>query len=119
METKKSTLELKKIIDCVACICLSCRQMVLAPIYGLFEKESGLLVSVMKGQEKELICKQCEEKIRLAEKKEKRFLIMKTLDVVELRTFIREEIIPELIRGIERGEFKICIESEGRLEAIE
>ena len=106
-ETKKSTLELKKIIKCQAYICLSCRQMVLAPIYGLFEKESGMLVSVMKGHEKEFICKQCEERIRLTEKKEKRFLVMKPLDQVELRKFIRREIIPEVIRAIGEGMVRI------------
>lgn len=106
MEKKKSTLELKKIIDCVAFICLSCKQMSLAPIYGLFG-ESGALVSVMKGHEKEFICKQCEEKARLAEKEEK-ILVMKTLeDIVELRIFVRKIIIPELIKAIEKGEFKI------------
>ena len=115
-ETKKSTLELKKISECVAYICLSCRHMVLAPIYGVFEKESGMLVSVMKGHEKQFVCKCCENVLRyrekkLAEKKEKRFLIMKTLDVAYSQTFIREEIIPELIKRIEREEFKIPVKA--------
>ena len=106
-ETKKSTLQLKKIIDCVAFICLSCRHMVLAPIYGLFERESGHLVNIMKGHEKRFICKQCEERIRLAEK-ERKILVMKTLaPTVELRMFIRKIIIPELIKAIEEGEVRI------------
>ena len=107
MEKKKSTLELKKLIDCVAFICLSCRQMALAPIYGLFERESGMLVSVMKGHEKEFICKQCEDE-KLAEEKEGKFLVMKTLEpTIELRVFIRRIIIPELIKAIEEGKVRI------------
>ena len=104
-ETKKPTLELKKVIDCVAFICLSCRHMVLAPIYGLFEKYSGHLVSIMKGHEKEFICKQCKDK--LAEEKEEKFLVMKAYGPVELPTLVRNYIIPELIKVIEEGEFKI------------
>jgi len=115
---EKSNLELKKIVDCVAFICLSCRHMALAPIYGLFEKESGMLVSVAKGHEKQFICGHCkeieEEKIRLTEEdrkfaaeKEGEFLVMKTLDPIEFRMFIREIVIPELLRAINEGEFKI------------
>jgi len=82
--------------------------MVLAPIYGLFERKSGHLVSIMKGREKQFICRQCKEETetRLAEKEE-RFLVIKTLDPVELRIFVRKIIIPELIKAIEEGEFRI------------
>ena len=110
---EKSTLELKKLIDCVAFICLSCRHMALASIYGLFDKESGMLVSIAKGHEKQFICKHCEEieeeKIRLAEE-EKEFLAMKALGSVELRMLVRNLIIPELVRAINEGEFKIGCE---------
>jgi len=104
---EKPSLELKKVINCAAFICLSCRHMALAPIYGLFERGSGHLVSIMKGHEKQFVCKQCEERIRLAEKKEERFLVMKAFGPVEIPTLVRDYIIPELIRAINEGEFKI------------
>ena len=103
---EKSTFELKKLIDCVAFICLSCRQMSLASIYGLFDKESGMLVSVAKGHEKEFICKQCEDE-KLAAEKEEKFLVMKIFDPVELRMFVREIIIPELIKAIKEGVIRL------------
>lgn len=104
-KTKEINLELKKVVDAVAHICLSCRQMSIAPIFGMFEKESGMLVNIVRGQEEPFMCKPCQKRIELMEIRRKRPLIMiRDMSSSEIRDFVRESILPEIVKAMREGD---------------
>lgn len=104
-ETKEINLELRKVVDGMAHICLSCGRWAIVPIFGMFEKESGMLVNIVKGQEEPFVCKPCKKRIEQMEKKEKegKFLKLKEMDPVEIRMFVREMILPEIVKAVREG----------------
>ena len=68
---KELTVELRKVIDDVEHICLSCGTIVKAPIFGLYAVDSGALVNIMVEHAKPFTCKLCKKRIELLESKEK------------------------------------------------
>ena len=64
-------LQLKKVVDDVEHICLTCGTVVKAPIFGLFDKKSGGLVNIMQGHEEPYVCRPCKKRIELLKKEEK------------------------------------------------
>lgn len=110
---KDVNLVLKKLINDVEHACLTCGAIVRASIFGLFERHSGALVSIMNVHAKRFMCRRCNE----AEKNSKRYKVLTVSDCCHKG--YRTVDITRYDASYEKDEMYICDGCSRECKAIE